>query len=241
MAMIVGIDWGRVGARVQRLERAWGTPAGPPPLAEAEVADAERELGIVFPEDYRQYLLRVSAGGTGPSRIRPLSRRGADGWGWEGDLHTDVGALASAFPARSTYEAEWGALDAEEPVPGRFRDGSAFDKASRAWDARCEELHEVQTRGAVFLGDDGCGFVLLIVSGPERGAVWYDRRATSDAIVPLLGADGTHASFGDLYMEWLDRAERAVETARRDGTEPRVRRVVTPIFETRFGNRGHRA
>ncbi|MFE4540851.1 SMI1/KNR4 family protein [Streptomyces scopuliridis] len=35
----------------------------PPVLSEAQVRRAEEQFGVVFPDDYRQYLLHVSAGG----------------------------------------------------------------------------------------------------------------------------------------------------------------------------------
>ncbi|MFG3046623.1 SMI1/KNR4 family protein [Streptomyces sp. NPDC048241] len=40
------------------------------PLTEAEVAEAERELGVSFPEDYGAYLREVSAGGALFRRLR---------------------------------------------------------------------------------------------------------------------------------------------------------------------------
>ncbi|MFG3096066.1 class I SAM-dependent methyltransferase [Streptomyces sp. NPDC048202] len=40
------------------------------PLTEAEVAEAERELRVSFPEDYRAYLREVSAGGALFRRLR---------------------------------------------------------------------------------------------------------------------------------------------------------------------------
>ncbi|WDT89420.1 SMI1/KNR4 family protein [Streptomyces sp. CNS654] len=48
---------GAVRARLTRdsVQRA----AGPPPLTEAETAEAEAQLGVTFPQEYRRYLHRV--------------------------------------------------------------------------------------------------------------------------------------------------------------------------------------
>ncbi|MFJ8157957.1 SMI1/KNR4 family protein [Streptomyces sp. NPDC094468] len=51
-----------------------------PPLAEVEIVEAERELGVFFPEEYRTYLREVSAGGA----LSRLERTGR-GWWWAGN------------------------------------------------------------------------------------------------------------------------------------------------------------
>jgi SMI1-KNR4 cell-wall len=67
------LDWNEVRARTLALSARQGlsTSAGnvlPEVLTEAQVGQAEEQFGIVFPDEYRQYLLNVSAGG----RIRTL-------------------------------------------------------------------------------------------------------------------------------------------------------------------------
>lgn len=194
------------------------------PLTERELAEAEQQFGVVMPDGYRQFLRYVDAGGTGPVTMRRLSR-GRDGWGWENDQDTDLPALAAPFPDQESHEDQRKELEAVQPP-------RSDEAAWAAWQRRCDDLDRAQTAGAVYLSDDGCGFyTLLICSGAERGNVWFDRRATSDVIVPLRNRDGTHATFTDFYLDWLDAAERALAVNR-----GRLRRceIQGPIYEARF-------
>ena len=42
-----------------------------PPLSEVDLAAAEAQFGVRFPDDYRGFLTSVSAGGAGPLRAVP--------------------------------------------------------------------------------------------------------------------------------------------------------------------------
>ncbi|MEV7975013.1 hypothetical protein [Streptomyces sp. NPDC086519] len=65
-----------------------------------------------------------------------------------------------------------------------------------------EVFQERKTSGAVFIQDNGCGFsTLLVVTGPHRGTMWFDGRATCDQILPL-NLEGRPVSFTD----WLGRS-----------------------------------
>ncbi|MET9952879.1 SMI1/KNR4 family protein [Streptomyces sp. NPDC006339] len=187
-------DW---TAELRRLEQghryetaappAWQTyaDAAPPPLTEAEVREAEAELGITFPEEYRDHLLRVSAG----HRINRL-QRGPQGWGWYGDRDTNYHLLTEPFPHPDSYAAYDHELGDREPP----RDDEA---AWAAWDAECGVLQERKTAGAVYLQEGGCGFhTLLVVTGPHRGQMWFDSRATCDLILPMT-YQGRPATFAD--------------------------------------------
>ncbi|MEU8834680.1 SMI1/KNR4 family protein [Streptomyces sp900116325] len=86
-------------ARGRRLEELSCPPSEQdacpaPPLSEAEIREAEAELGIAFPDQYREYLLRHSPDGA-VNRLR----RSAAGWGWHGDSSTNYDLLTTAFPA----------------------------------------------------------------------------------------------------------------------------------------------
>ncbi|WP_327707859.1 SMI1/KNR4 family protein [Streptomyces sp. NBC_00464] len=196
-------DWTEVARRTARGRRSdeLGSPTRPdacmaPPLSETEICEAEAELGIAFPDQYRAYLLRRSAGGA-VNRLR----RSVAGWGWQGDSDTNYGLLTTAFPHPDSYRAEEEELDARTPSAGDYPDESAYRAAWQQWDAEYEVFQERKTSGAVFIQDNGCGFAtLLVVTGPLRGSLWFDGRASCDRILPLQ-LDGRPVSF----VEWLTR------------------------------------
>lgn len=117
-------DWFRLLRRRRAEKQAWPTPASPasaPQLSEAEVARAERELGVRFPSGYRTYLLEVSAGG---GRIHRL-RCGPNGWWWDGDRTTRRDLLSVPFPHPDAYEAADEEVWARQPQPADFADDQA--------------------------------------------------------------------------------------------------------------------
>ncbi|MFE2294583.1 SMI1/KNR4 family protein [Streptomyces sp. NPDC059452] len=197
------IDWIAESRRLDRGHRSdergrrpsrRGAP--PPPLSEREVREAEAELGIVFPDQYREYVLRKSAGGA-VNRLR----RSAAGWGWEGDADTNYDLLTTPFPHPDSYRGDEDDLDAREPLAENFPDHSAHQAAWKQWEAEYEVFEEHKTAGAVVIQENGCGFsTLLAVTGPLRGSLWFDARATCDLILPLL-LGGRPVSFTD----WLAR------------------------------------
>jgi hypothetical protein len=71
-----------------------------PRLSEADLAEAEAQFAVQFPEECRGFLMAVSAGGAGPYYgLFPLSRDAAGRWGWRGDGAelTDRSALGTDF------------------------------------------------------------------------------------------------------------------------------------------------
>ncbi|MEU1535781.1 SMI1/KNR4 family protein [Streptomyces fagopyri] len=174
-----------------------GQDSSPAPLSEAQVCEAEAQLRIIFPVEYREYLLRQSAGGA-MNRLR----RTAAGWGWQGDSSTNYDLLTIAFPHPDSYRAYEDEPDAREPLEENFPDHDAYQQTWKQWDAEYEVFQERKTSGAVFIRDNGCGFsTLLVVTGPHRGTMWFDGRATCDQILPL-NLDGRPVSFTD----WLGRS-----------------------------------
>ncbi len=62
------------------------------------------------------------------------------------------------------------------------------------------------TAGAICLSHEGCGyFTWLVVTGPDRGALWTDLRAADGTLEPLL-AGPDRVDFRDWYLRWLTRA-----------------------------------
>ncbi|MEU8936145.1 SMI1/KNR4 family protein [Streptomyces sp. NPDC048409] len=200
----MAIDWTTEAQRLARGRHfdefsspSSGQDSSPAPLSEAQVCEAEAELGIIFPVEYREYLLRQSAGGA----INRL-RRSAAGWGWQGDSSTNYGLLTTPFPHPDSYRAYEDELDAREPLEDNYPNHDAYQQAWKQWDAEYEVFQERKTSGAVFIQDNGCGFsTLLVVAGPHRGTIWFDGRSTCDQILPL-NLDDRPVPFRD----WLGRS-----------------------------------
>ncbi len=175
---------------------------------------AEEQFGVVFPDEYRQYLLRVSAGG----RVRTL-RVDQSGWHWEGDQPSDRANLHVAFPDHDTALAASEDLWLNEPQEGDYASAAAYQADHDTWRETADVAEDARTSGAIPLHDHGCGFyTVLVVSGPMRGAMWFDGRATCDRLNPLLNDDGHPATFAEWYLDWLTREEQL--------TTPELRRAV---------------
>ena len=212
------VNWSGVRERTIALHARQSRQAGsvlPPVLSEAQVRRAEEQFGVVFPDEYRLYLLHVSAGG----RVRTLRVDGR-GWRWDGDQPADRANLRVPFPDHDTALAASEDLWLTEPQEGNYVSAAAYQADHDAWRETAEAAEDARTFGTVPLCDDGCGFYTrLVVSGPMRGAMWFDGRATCDRLNPLLNDDGQPATFGEWYLDWLTREEAL--------TTPELRRAAS--------------
>ncbi|MFJ4189009.1 SMI1/KNR4 family protein [Kitasatospora sp. NPDC089509] len=198
------------------------------PLTEAQVDEAERQFGITFPADYRDFLLKVSAGGHFPRELRP----GPSGWHWADDEDTDLTRLGTPFP---DHDTAWAAADEHWDNAPREEDHDTTEDwldARAAWSDAAEAAERDRVTGAMFLKGHGHNFsALLIVTGPHRGEMWFDGRPTCDRLNPLLTDEGRPAGFTDWYLDWLRHEERLI-TPEQQEADRRRRRVgkETPIW-----------
>ncbi|WP_194894914.1 SMI1/KNR4 family protein [Catenulispora pinisilvae] len=202
------------------------------PLTAAALAEVESLLGVELPHDYRTFLLEVGAGGAGPAYgLFPLQRVGEvpGAWRWIGDggETADPAVLAEPFPG-PVDPTELAALVADQPDDEDYPTPADFDPAYEAWDARLTALlyDPHHTAGAICLCHEGCALrVWLVVTGPERGHMWFDPRCDLEDLRPLRDARGEPVSFADWYLGWLAEAESTcgmeiTPEARRAGTYP---------------------
>ena len=213
------IDWPGVVRRIERLRDAPPDRRAKvhgvrdhefelkPPLTGAEVAEAEGQFGVRLPDEYRAFILQVSAGGAGPCYgLFPLIR-GEDGrWGWKGDGGdlTEPHRLAEPFEPGDVSEV----LKRLGPEPDEEDEDGYWQWANRRGDILWESG---RTAGAICLCHKGCAIRdWLIVSGPQRGFIRRDERIYDIDLVPQLTDDGQKASFGRWYLAWLEQAERDV-------------------------------
>lgn len=200
------VNWDEVRDRTVALYARHGTGLGrhlPAVLSETQVRQAEEQFGVEFPEDYRQYLLRVSAGG----RVRRLQFNGSR-WDWDDARYGDHEKLHVPFPDHDTALAASEDAWDNQPKRENYTSDAVYQADHDAWQEAAYAIEAARATGAVFLCDDGCGFyTLLVVSGPMRGTMWFDGRATCDRLNPLLNDDRQAATFAEWYLDWLAHEE----------------------------------
>ncbi|WP_232838587.1 SMI1/KNR4 family protein [Streptomyces geranii] len=175
------------------------------PLSEAEVVEAERELAVALPQEYRAYLREVSAGG-------PLARLGRTdrGWWWAGNHPEARALLAVPFPHPDSYARADDELMDRMPEAEAFEGEAAYAAAWRVWADEADAFEELKTAGAVVVQENGCGFsTLLAVTGPLAGTMWWDGRATCGRIV-TLSLDHPGGATPVRFGEWLKHGSVAL-------------------------------
>lgn len=168
-------------------------------LTEKQVTEAQHDLGIVFPAEYRDYLVRNNSAEGPIAQLRKTNRR----WWWADNPWENRALLTTPFPHPDSYLEEERVLDESEPAWADFVDNATYDEARRAWDQECERFQARKTAGAIIAQEHGCGFyTLLVLVGPLAGTVWWDGRASCDLIVPLSVSHQSSARPATL-REWL--------------------------------------
>jgi hypothetical protein len=207
--------WDGVRARVERLQRTHARAAVfganghgfelTAPLSPVEVAEVEKQLGVLLPAEYRTFLMEVAGGGAGPAYgIFPLSQGTHGRWTWHGDGAdlTDLSTLGTVFSP--------GDLSGEQQRLRAVQPDTDDEESYEIWLDRGEDLLWApgRTAGAICLCHEGCAHRRwLVVTGPQGGRIWTDERASDEDLTPALGPDGRPWTFRAWYLEWLDQAE----------------------------------
>lgn len=166
-----------------------------PPLTASQVSDFESRYGVQLPEDYRDFLLTIGNGGAGPGY--GLERLGcAYGANWSENPGL-VGDLSRPFP----YNEAWN----EESMPPSSPLEDHYWQQDEYWGP-------THVNGAVPICHHGCNLrQCLIVTGPEKGHVWFDDRADWQGLYPDTAPGLARISFLDWYCRWLKASLEAVE------------------------------
>jgi hypothetical protein len=146
-----------------------------PCLEENEISTFENLYKAYLPQDYREFLKKVGNGGSGPPYygLLPLGEVPSD---FQKTAAEVLSTLQKPFPLSNYWV--WEGEREERP-----------------------ELSEAINQGYLVLGTDGCGiYWLLIVTGSERGQIWW---LTDVGIQPCA----PRRQFLDWYEYWLEGGE----------------------------------
>ncbi|TDD62185.1 SMI1/KNR4 family protein [Kribbella antibiotica] len=207
------LDWSDVRERIEHLRRAdrrrvvfgadehtWQLE---PPLGPDELADAETQLGVELPAEYRSFVLQVGRGGAGPAYGLFPVRRLAGRWQWDGDGAelTDLDTLDQPFPHVQAFNPADGT-----PAREDFESDDAWVEAVDA--IVYDPKHSI---GLLYLCHLGCALrECLVITGPARGQMWADDTTEDKGFRPMYDEDRTPLGFARWYRRWLDAAERQV-------------------------------
>lgn len=166
-----------------------------PALAGETVAAFEARHGVTLPMNYRSFLLQVGDGGAGPHYgLFPLNGDGMS------DLERRERSLPEYLSTPFPHTEEW---NPPYLVPGCSlaccaTSSPAPDHAGPGAMTEDEYFDERWTCGSLVIGEFGCGaFHRLVITGPARGQVWFDDRASDGGLRP-------ETDFCSWYQNWLD-------------------------------------
>ena len=199
----------RVRARLQDLidrdtnrqifgaDETWGgQPCGHfyflnPPIRKNVLSRFENKHHIVLPEEYREFLLTICNGRAGP------------GYGLQPLNESFVGYMQQ--PLTPSQSFPYSNADADQII----RD--YLDEPQRGIEAWLNHTVALGTNGYICLSDHGCGErSILIVSGEQRGKVWYAYERHGHPQFMGDRQDCKTLGFLDWYENWVIESLRSL-------------------------------
>jgi hypothetical protein len=178
-------------------------------LSVSQLEEVESQFGIRLPEEYRTFLLDMGSGGCGPMYgVFPLLKQ--DGaWLWDGDGASLTTNPAAPFRHTAAWNLDGHPIWKSKPDEDDERfDSESFEDALEAWQEKFTEVYwdPKWTEGAICLCHHGCAKrSWLVVTGEERGNMWYDATADEEGLEPHSSPTAKRLTFFEWYTRWLDR------------------------------------
>ena len=196
------------------------------PIADWQLDAFERRHCVKLPEDYRWFISRVGNGGAGPFYgVFPLGSMddGHEIESWEQESFM-VGALSEPFP----HTQEWNDLSGAPDDSLIELDESAYESQLETF----EERYFSPVNGAIPICHMGCALrIWLVVTGPERGHLWLDKRAARAGLQPISERSASSGPAVDRAKEFsgfLPRWFAVFLPSKRRESRPRIRRPCVP-------------
>lgn len=117
-----------------------------------------------------------------------------------------VGTLSKPFP----HLQPWNDLTGQPEDSLGDRDEQEYEQQFERFEQRYYSSDLVD--GAIPICHIGCALrIWLVLTGPEFGNLWFDKRADYEGLMPVTGrvAGLTRVKFLDWYEEWLADSEKA--------------------------------
>lgn len=172
------------------------------PLKKSEALEFEKTHRIPLPVDYRAFITSIGNGGAGPFYgVFPLGYRdasvGSDLEAWRED-DGFVGILSKPFP----HDKSWNDLSRMPPPELEESDPAAYQMQQDNFDT--QYWSSTLVNGAIPICHEGCAMrIWLVVTGPQAGYLWRDKRSEFSGICPVMLKNGSPATFTTWYREWL--------------------------------------
>jgi hypothetical protein len=158
-----------------------------------EIKLFEQKHIVNLPIDYRNFLLEIANGGSGPAYgLLQLSD-----WNTELDI-TEASFFSTPFP----YSTSWNMQRHYDMEENNIYDSEEFQK----WEE--EYFSNKHIAGSMRICHYGCAiYYLLVITGNEKVNIWADDRVDDEGIYPALSKEPCgRLSILKWYGEWLDES-----------------------------------
>jgi SMI1/KNR4 family protein SUKH-1 len=160
-----------------------------PCLTDETLQNFEKTHSITLPSDYRNFLIQIGNGGSGPAYgLFALSD-----WNFKLEID-DNNFLATEFP----HTDKWN-------ITKDFDHDEDYIKTEEFQKWEQEYYSNKHITGSMIICHYGCAiYYLLVVTGKEAGNIWVDDRASDYGIYPAISkSTGGRLTFIEWYDEWL--------------------------------------
>lgn len=168
------------------------------PIPIEKLNQFEEKYGIELPKDYKSFLSEIGNGGAGPFYgIYPLQRDLG-----RANPENKFEFLKFNFP----HKKAWNWSDKIFDKFDEFHETEEDEIIDFFDDVYWEQYFKDElTYGSIYITEYGCALrFLLVITGAEKGKIWFDQRADRNGLNPITNKNGNKLDFSDWYVNWLD-------------------------------------
>jgi len=201
---------------LERLDQRWRRPTRfgrrparvfylDPPVPLAAVEAFEKKYDVALPDDYKYFVTQIGNGVARGGGVFPFGEECFRDEPRKFEESDFLAEISQPFPHTEAWNLPDSFWD-QKPKPPRDAPPEEKERIWQEW-APIEGAAYWKPgllNGAIPIQDLGCGSSRwLVVNGPQKGAVWDDRRVDRGGIVPLCDEQGRQMTFADWYLSWF--------------------------------------